>query len=420
MYVVRDESTGLFLNERFGGRSERIYALCRLENVVRQGLGDATRMCRAASLAHRGHAFAVVSEDDARARARPDFAETAAFPESVTADDLSTFMHTLNGGTWPLVGVIGARLYVLKRGREPNRSAGANPGHVANEAAADAFCRAAGLKVPASRLYSVDGDVVRLSEYVTGAESLSRAWARAGAGLRRRLRDQLCAAYPIELLLANEDIFRGDNILVDAAGTAWFVDNGAAFGYRSLGGEKTRASGFAYDYATRTDPDSPVFGWTSLARWANVPDGIFYGFGKAEILRATARYPLGALVAGLDAAHRIPALEKFAAAMETAARAAAATPPAASLTSAERTQIARAQKTLFTVAKSINKHIEKKDYRPELQRMEDLDLARVVFEKLAPKAPQIAAYLARLEEIEASRANGWRTRIGEVPRFEAP
>lgn len=420
MYVVYDESTGLFLNERFGGRAERVYALCRFENVERQGLGDATRMCRAASVAHRRHAFVVLSEDEIRSRPRPTFTETAEFPETLTADDLSAFMYTLNGGTWPMVGVVGTRLYMMKRGREPNRSAGANPKHVENEAAAHALCRAAGLKVPACRTYNVDGDIVLLTEYVTGAESLARAWSQADADLRRRLREQLCAAYPIELLIANEDIFQGDNILVDATGTAWFVDNGAAFGYRSLGGLKTRESGFTYDYAERTDPESPTAGWTSLAKWANVPDGIFYGFGKKEILHETGRYALSKLVAGLEASYRIPALEKFAAAMEAAAKAAAEKPAAGALTSAEMSQIARAQKALFNAVKSINKHIDKKDYRPELQRMEDLDLARVVFEKLLPKAPQIADYLARLDEIETSRKNGWRTRIGDVPRFNAP
>lgn len=417
MYVVHDESTDLFLCSRFGGRDARAFALGRLENVPLLGWNDATRLGRMAEAACPGHRFAVLSHDDARRLPRAAFRESAVFPDTLSENDLSGFLYTQNGGTWPQVGVIAGRMYILKRGREPNRGGGSNVAHVRNEAAADAFCRRAGLRVPASRVYEIGDDVVRLSEYVSGAESLASAWAQGDATLRRRLREQLRTAYPIELLLANVDVFQGDNILVDATGVAWFVDNGATFAYRAMGGLKNRAGGFSYDYDRRENPESPVWGWTSLAERANVPDGVFFDFDRRAVLAETAKYDLSALVAALDNVRRTPALVAFAAAMDAAANGAAAQAPDAPLTSAEGAQIVRAQKALFNAAKTINKHIDKKDYRPELQRFAALDRVRVLFESLRDRAPNMEIYLKRLDEIDASRASGWRMRIGDVPRF---
>lgn len=354
MYVVRDDSTGLYLNTRFGGRSERVFALARLEDAARSGLGDANRMCRAARAAHRGHAFSVLTEEAARALPRPVFHESNDFPAALCEADLAAFMYTLNGASWSKVGVIGTRLYVLKRGREPNRSAGMNAALVRRTVEAVETCRQAGLAVPAARLYEIGDDVACLSEYVLGAESLAQAWAKSDAAGRSRLRAQLQASVPVELQLGNEAVYQSDNIVVDVTGRAWLVDHGSAL-VQAPGNLKR------------------------LVQQATVPDGVFFDFVP-------------------DAVPLSPGAP-------------------AGLTTAEIAQITRAQKALFSAAKTINKHIEKKDFRPELQRMEDLDLARVVFEKMLPKAPTMAEYLTRLDEIDASRAGGWRTRIGDVPRF---
>lgn len=89
--------------------------------------------------------------------------------------------------------------------------------------------------------------------------------------------------------------------------------------------------------------------------------------------------------------------------------------PAASVGAAK--QIERAEKILFKAVRSINKHVEKGDFSPNLHYIDQLDDVRATLAPFAADHPLVGVYLARLDEVAASRAQGWRLRVGDVPRF---
>ncbi len=80
-------------------------------------------------------------------------------------------------------------------------------------------------------------------------------------------------------------------------------------------------------------------------------------------------------------------------------------------------RIERAEKILFKAARSINKHVEKGDFAPNLHYIDQLDDVRTLLAPFAADYPLVGVYLARLDEVAASRAQGWRLRVGDVPRF---
>lgn len=186
--------------------------------------------------------------------------DTTRFPKTLTAEMLRGFITTENGSTHPRKGEIDGCVYIAKCGGWSGRS---SDEHVANELAADAFLRAAGFNVPASKEYRVDfGDgerVVRLSEFLEDAVPLVEAWERADEQQKARLREQVVAAYPAQAVIAGIDTFMNDNVLVDRQGELWFVDNGADFDFRARGERK----GWFWSRARVDDPRS---GYLSLAR----------------------------------------------------------------------------------------------------------------------------------------------------------
>ena len=92
-----------------------------------------------------------------------------------------------------------------------------------------------------------------------------------------------------------------------------------------------------------------------------------------------------------------------------------ASEPAASVGAVK--QIERAEKILFKAVRSINKHVEKGDFAPNLHYIDQLDDVRTTLVPFASDHPLVEVYLARLDEVAASRAQGWRLRVGDVPRF---
>ena len=89
--------------------------------------------------------------------------------------------------------------------------------------------------------------------------------------------------------------------------------------------------------------------------------------------------------------------------------------PAASVGAVKK--IERAEKILFKAVRSINKHVEKGDFAPNLHYIDQLDDVRATLAPFASDHPLVEVYLARLDEVAASRAQGWRLRVGDVPRF---
>jgi len=67
---------------------------------------NAAVRCANCAAAHPGYSFRLF-DPKCEKTVRPDFTEVCAFPGQVNANDLERFVYTLNGSTWPKVGVIG-------------------------------------------------------------------------------------------------------------------------------------------------------------------------------------------------------------------------------------------------------------------------------------------------------------------------
>lgn len=138
-------------------------------------------------------------------------------------------------------------LFVLKRG--------ASPDHLKEEATADALYRVLGLSVPQSHVYTTDRGPAKLAAYVPG-QTLGElraadhvAYEKAVATLRK--------GFVADALLGNWDVvgLGLDNVLVDAQGTVYRIDNGGSLRYRAQGAKKSPAqwSGLVAELASLRD-----------------------------------------------------------------------------------------------------------------------------------------------------------------------
>lgn len=123
--------------------------------------------------------------------------------------------------------------YVLKRG--------GNPGHLRNEAHADALYRAAGIEVPDSRIYDDGGKPVKLAAFHEGKSlgDLMRSDPPAFAAAVDKLRK----GFATDALLGNWDVvgMNFDNVLVLPDGRVLRIDNGGSLAYRAQGALKSQA-----------------------------------------------------------------------------------------------------------------------------------------------------------------------------------
>lgn len=126
------------------------------------------------------------------------------------------------------------RRFVMKRGNSPD--------HVREEAAADAAYRALGVSVPKFKLYETDDGPVKLAEFIEG-KSLSSALNSATPAEAKRLKKQIQKHFAADALLGNWDVAgQGmDNILIDAKGKVWRIDNGGSLRFRAQGKSKDDA-----------------------------------------------------------------------------------------------------------------------------------------------------------------------------------
>ncbi len=132
-----------------------------------------------------------------------------------------------------LGGSTGAELVEDAAGNRFVRKRGANAAHVREEFAADRMYEALGVNVPEGRLYDGPGGPVKLTRFLTG-ERLRDVVAAGGpraAKVLERLQRDLAA----DALLGNWDVVGLDNVLVDAKGVPWRIDNGGALRYRGAG-----------------------------------------------------------------------------------------------------------------------------------------------------------------------------------------
>lgn len=157
-----------------------------------------------------------------------------AFPDDAEAD--VELVKRLGGSTGAELvrDKVTGRLFVRKRG--------SNPGHLLEEAAADAIYRAAGVDVPGSRIYQTAGGPVKLAEFVEG-KTLGdwiggASWSEVGE-VKQKLRE----GFALDALLGNWDVvgMGQDNILVAADGRVLRIDNGGSLRYRAQGALKAKA-----------------------------------------------------------------------------------------------------------------------------------------------------------------------------------
>ena len=173
----------------------------------------------------------------------------ARFPESL--DGLRT-VRSLGGSTGAvLVEDRTGRRFVLKRGNSAD--------HVREEFAADQIHRAAGASVPEARLYEEGGRPAKLAEFIEG-RSLADYLRGATEEQRAATLRQLGEHFAVDSLLGNWDVagLGLDNILVDATGKPWRIDNGGALRYRAQGTAKkpTEWGEFATELWSLRDPDA--------------------------------------------------------------------------------------------------------------------------------------------------------------------
>ena len=245
------------------------------------------------------------------------------FPETLTADMLRDFVTTPQGCTHPRVGDIGGHHFIAKCG---DWSAYSSDDHVHNEVVADNILRAAGLLVPPSREYRVDfGNgkrTVRLALYGDLLKPIMDVWIGADKALRVKIRIQVLAAYPVQVLIAGIDTFTWDNVRVDPKGNLWFVDNGASFEYRASGKRK----GWFWE---RKNPMDPENGYLSLFQHKH--QGILrelLGPINADMLWYAARnIDFTQLISSLPETYRRYTLVEYARAMDDITRG-RKTPPA--------------------------------------------------------------------------------------------
>lgn len=167
--------------------------------------------------------------------AEPDPAPipSTAFPE--TLDGLET-MRGLGGSTGATLvrDKKSGQQFVLKRGN--------SVAHIREEFAADQIYRALGVPVPEAQLFEDGTGPAKLARFVEGqslGKFLSTATAEQKAATMAKVREHFAA----DALLGNWDVagLDLDNILVDAGGTPWRIDNGGALRFRAQGAAKTAA-----------------------------------------------------------------------------------------------------------------------------------------------------------------------------------
>lgn len=185
-----------------------------------------------------------------------------------------------------LGGSTGARLmsdthgnrFVLKRG---GRAGDEPAAHLRNEAAADAFYQAAGVRVPEFRLYETSSGPVKLSRFIDDGQTIGEWWkTNTDAESRRKMLEKLRPGFDADVLIGNWDVIGDgtDNILIDPSGEPWRIDNGGCFGFRAQGRRKDGkdwASGWPDDlWSMRSSANNkPFFGHVSTADLAKSISG---------------------------------------------------------------------------------------------------------------------------------------------------
>lgn len=139
-----------------------------------------------------------------------------------------TYVKELGGST-------GAKLYQDSTGKRYVVKGGASEAHIQNEALVDDLYKTLGANVPNFRLDSQGGKTYKIAEYIDG-KLLSNL---SGAELQAA-RAAIQQHFSADVLLRSWDVIglSSDNVIIDAAGKAWRIDNGGSLAFRAQGGSK--------------------------------------------------------------------------------------------------------------------------------------------------------------------------------------
>lgn len=124
--------------------------------------------------------------------------------------------------------------FVLKRGNSAE--------HIREEFLADELYRVLGVAVPNSKLYEDGDSPVKIAKFIEG-QTLGAFFKKSGPGAQRAVLEKIRRGYVADSLLGNWDVagLNLDNILVDAQGNPWRIDNGGSLRYRAQGAKKVAA-----------------------------------------------------------------------------------------------------------------------------------------------------------------------------------
>ena len=248
------------------------------------------------------------------------------FPTTLDAEMVKGFRQLPTGSTHPHEGFIDGVHFILKCGSYSTTS---HDDHVHNEYVGDCFLRAAGCNVPESREYRADighgrVETIRLSAWLEGARHLKEAWETADAAMRKRILGGIVDTYPVQSFIAGIDTYQHDildNVMVDASGGLWFIDNGASFDYRAKGHPKnwfwdrTDLLGTHGYFSLRYDDGSVPSTYDQSELRA-----LLSGVSDETLRRAAARYRFVDLLEKLPPDYRRPSLAAYAAALDSWSR----------------------------------------------------------------------------------------------------
>lgn len=180
-----------------------------------------------------------------------------------------SFVKKLGGSTGAQLfedGATGKR-YVVK--------GGANNDHIRSEFLADELYRTMGANVPRARLVQKDGQTFKIAEYIDGKLLNSLTGNELTAA-----HAQLQKHFAADALLASWDVIGmgADNVIVDAAGKAWRIDNGGSLLFRAQGAPKAMGNYLDELWSLRdakvNGQTHKVFGDTNYSIIANQLTGI--------------------------------------------------------------------------------------------------------------------------------------------------
>ena len=152
------------------------------------------------------------------------------FPNSLA--NLET-VHHLGGSTGAVLmrDPATGKQYVYKKGD--------SAAHIEEEMLADSLYAEAGAKVPRFKRYETSEGPAKLAEYVEG-RTLNEYLKTASSADKERVLGSLSQHFAADALLGNWDVIglEEDNVIVDADGNPWRIDNGGSLRYRAQGGSK--------------------------------------------------------------------------------------------------------------------------------------------------------------------------------------